>query len=157
VGSFGGLLAGYILLSPKEGWGLAVGVLNDAKQSYMVRLSTLGTVRFFQATRGAEYKADVLKCCAALLPHGDLADQAIDDLRRWGYWELTTEVLAQFPKSTHAAPIVRRGIVRYALCCPDDASKQFVAALRQTDPKLVKHVEDMLELFAPTNQPKKNP
>ncbi|MCE9561421.1 MAG: hypothetical protein K8U57_05145 [Planctomycetes bacterium] len=156
-GAFGGLLAGYILLAPKDGWALAAGVLGDAKQSYSVRLSTIVTVRFFQATRGNDCKAEVLKCCAALLPHGDLADQAIEDLRRWGYWELTTEVLAQYAKPTHAAPIVRRCIVRYALCCPDDTAKGFIAALRQSDPKLVKHVEDVLDLFAPANPLKKNP
>ncbi len=156
-GAFGGLLAGYILLAPKEGWALAAGVLGDAKQSYSVRLSTIVTVRFFQSTRGNDCRAEVLKCCAALLAHGDLADQAIEDLRRWGYWDLTADVLAQFSKPTHAAPIVRRCIVRYALSCPDDDSKRFVAALRQTDAKLVKHVEDMLELFAPVNPLKKNP
>ncbi|VTT99106.1 Uncharacterized protein OS=Planctomyces limnophilus (strain ATCC 43296 / DSM 3776 / IFAM 1008 / 290) GN=Plim_0645 PE=4 SV=1 [Gemmataceae bacterium] len=156
-GASGGLLAGYILLAPKDGWALAVAVLGDAKRSYALRLSTIVTVRFFQATRGSECKAEVLKCCAALLPHGDLADQAIEDLRRWGYWELTADVLAQYPKPTHAAPIVRRCIVRYALCCPDAAAAQFVAALRQSDPKLVKHVEEMLELFAPATPPKKNP
>ncbi len=156
-GSFGGLLAGYILLAPKDGWALAVSVLGDAKQSYSMRLSTILTVRFFQATRGNDCKADVLKCCSALLPHGDLADQAIEDLRRWGYWDLTADVLAQFSKPSHVAPIVRRCIVRYALCCPNDDAKRFVAALRQSDPKLVKHVEEMLELFAPANPPKKNP
>jgi len=155
--AFGGLLAGYIILAPKEGWALAAAMLGDAKQSYSIRLSTIVTVRFFQATRGNDCKADVLKCCAALLPHGDLADQAIEDLRRWGYWDLTAEVLAQFPKPTHAAPIVRRCIVRYALCCPDDGAKQFIVALRQSDAKLVKHVEEMLELFAPANPAKKNP
>jgi hypothetical protein len=153
--AFGGLLAGYIMLAPKEGWALAASTLGDAKQSYSLRLSTIITVRFFQATRGNECKPEVLKCCAALLPHGDLADQAIEDLRRWGYWDLTADVLAQFPKPTHAAPIVRRCIVRYALCCPDGNAKKFVVALRQSDPKLVKHVEDMLELFAPV--PKKQP
>jgi len=155
--AFGGLLAGYIILAPKEGWALAAAMLGDAKQSYSIRLSTMVTVRFFQATRGNDCKADVLKCCAALLPHGDLADQAIEDLRRWGYWDLTAEVLAQFSKPTHAAPIVRRSIVRYALCCPGDGAKQFIVALRQSDPKLVKHVEEMLELFAPANPAKKNP
>lgn len=156
-GAFGGLLAGYILLAPKDGWALAAAVLGDAKRPYALRLSTISTVRFFQAARGSDCKAEVLKCCAALLPHGDLADQAIEDLRRWGYWDLTAEVLAQYAKPTHAAPIVRRCIVRYALCCPDAAAVQFVAALRQSDPKLVKHVEEMLELFAPATTPKKNP
>ena len=51
-----------------------------------------------------------------------LADQAIEDLRRWGYWDLTTDVLAQYSKPTHAAPIVRRSIVRYALRPGDEPS-----------------------------------
>ena len=145
--SFGGLLAGYVLLAPKEGWALTAAVLGDANQSFAVRLSSINTVRFFQATRGAEYKAEVLKCCAALLPDGDFADQAIEDLRRWGYWDLSKDVLAQFGKSTHTAPIVRRCIVRYALSCPNDDAKRFVAAVRQADPKLVSTVEEMLKQF----------
>jgi len=156
-GAFGGLLAGYILLAPKDGWAFTAGLLGDAKQSYSVRLSAISTVRFFQAARGNDCKPDVLKCCAALLPHGDLADQAVEDLRRWGYWDLTADILAQYAKATHSAPIVRRGIVRYALCAPTDDAKRFVAAVRQTDPKLVAGVEELLELYAPANSPKKNP
>jgi hypothetical protein len=147
--AFGGLLAGYVLLAPKDGWDFAAAVLSDPKGDYSRKLSTIGTVRFFQATRAATCKAEVLRCCAALLPQGDLADQAIEDLRRWGYWDLTADVLAQFARPTHAAPIVRRGIVRYALTCPTDEAKKFVAALRQTDPKLLKDVEDSLKLYEP--------
>src|SRR5262249_13528958 len=106
--SYGGLLAGYILLDGKPGWALAASVLGDDKQPYSVRLSAIGTVRFFQATRGNDCKAEVLKCCAVLLPHGDFADQAIEDLRRWGWWDLSADVFAQFGKPTHSAPIVRR-------------------------------------------------
>jgi hypothetical protein len=147
--SFGGLLAGYVLLAPKDGWSFTAALLGDAKQPYSVRLSTINTVRFLQAARGADCKAEVLKCCAALLPHGDFADQAIEDLRRWGYWELSADVFAQFGKPTHSAPIVKRCIVRYALSCPTDDAKKFVAAVRQSDPKLVAAVEEQLKLFAP--------
>lgn len=147
--SFGGLLAGYVLLAPKDGWALAAGVLGNEKESFAVRLSCINTVRFFQATRGADCKAEVLKCCAALLPQGDLADQAVEDLRRWGYWDLSAEVFAQFGKPTHAAPIVKRCIVRYALSCPAKEAKRFVAAVRRSDPKLVAAVEEQLKLFAP--------
>jgi hypothetical protein len=147
--AFGGLLAGYILLAPKEGWTFAAAVLADSKRPYSIRLSAIGTVRFLQATRTAECKAEVLKCCAVLLPHGDLADQAIEDLRRWGYWDLTSDVLAQFGKPTHSAPIVRRAILRYALSAPGDEARRFVAAVRLSDPKLVKSVEEMLELYKP--------
>ncbi len=145
--SFGGLLAGFVLLDSKNGWAFTTVTLADTNQSYSVRLSTLGTVRFLQATRGAECKAEVLKCCAALLPDGDFADQAVEDLRRWGWWDLSADVFAQFAKPTHSAPIVRRGIVRYALSCPNEDAKKFIAAVKQNDPKLVAAVEEMLKLY----------
>lgn len=147
--AFGGLLAGYVMLAPKDGWALTATILADEKRGYAERLSAIGTVRFFQATRTVESKPAVIACCAALLPHGDLADQAIEDLRRWGYWDLTKDVLAQFGKPTHNAPIVKRSIVRYALTCPNDEAKAFIAALRPTDPKLVRDVEEMLARFPP--------
>jgi hypothetical protein len=145
--AFGGLLAGYILLDGKSGWSFAAAVLGDPKRGFGVRLSAVETVRFLQSIRGPECKADVLKCCAALLPSGDLADQAVEDLRRWGCWDLTDDVLSQFGKPTHAAPIVRRAIVRYAITCPDAKAKAFLADVRQSDPKLVADVEAALKLY----------
>jgi hypothetical protein len=153
--AFGGLLAGYVLLAPKDAWPFAVAVLGDEKRSYSQRLAAVGTVRFFQATRPAECRAEVLRCCAALLPHADLADQAIEDLRRWGWWDLTPDVLAQFAKPSHAAPFVRRCIVRYAISCPNPEAKAFVDAVRKTDPKLVKDVEDAMALYEPIRPAKK--
>jgi hypothetical protein len=152
--AFGGLLAGYILLKPQDGWAFTAAVLADERRGYADRLSAVNTVRFFQVTRPAESKPHVLRCCAALLPCGDLADQAVEDLRRWGYWDLTADVLAQFTKPTHAAPIVRRAIVRYALTCPADDARRFVASLRQTDPRLVADVEEMLRRFERVPVPK---
>lgn len=145
--SFGGLLAGYVLLAPNDGWALAARVLGDDKRPFSVLLGTLQAVRFFQASQRDACKSQVLKCCAALLPNGDLADQAIEDLRRWGYWDLSADVFAQFGKPSHAAPIVRRCIVRYALTCPTDEAKRFVTRARETDPKLVATVEEQLKQF----------
>ena len=145
--ALGGLLAGYILLAPKEGWAVARAALGDARRPFAERLSVIGTVRFFQMTRPAESRADVLRCCGLLLPQGDLADQAVEDLRRWGWWDLTADVLAQWPKPTHAAPIVRRTVVRYALSCPRPEAKAFVAAARQSDARLVASVEESLALY----------
>lgn len=145
--SFGGLLAGYVLLAPTDGWAFAAHVLGDEKQPFSVLLGTLQAVRFFQASQRDKCKPQVLKCCAALLPNGDLADQAVEDLRRWGYWDLSAEVFAQFGKPSHAAPIVRRCIVRYALTCPSAEAKAFVTRAREADPKLVATVEEQLKQF----------
>jgi hypothetical protein len=79
------------------------------------------------------------------LPQGDIADMTIEDLRRWQYWDLTPQVLAQYGKESHNAPIMRRTIARYALCCPRPEAARFVADMRRQDPELVKDVQDQLE------------
>ena len=111
------------------------------------RLSAIQAVRYFQANRVTESKTEVLACYRELLGNPDFADVALDDLRRWATWDLTADVLKQYPKPTHAAPIIRNGIVRYALTCPDAESKMFADALRASDPKLVAKIEESLKLY----------
>ena len=60
-------------------------------------------------------------------------------------WDLTAKVLAQYGRPTHDTPIVRRTIIRYALCCPQPEARQFIANLRRLDPELVRELEEGLE------------
>ena len=60
---------------------------------------------------------------------------------------MSAEVLTLYAKPTHAAPVFRKGIVRYALTCPDPIAKRFVEAARKTEPKLVADVEEGLMLI----------
>ncbi len=145
--NLGGLLGGAILLAPADGWKLATDLLADPKRNFTDKLNVVSTVRFFQASRPKESRERILACYAVVVANGDLADLAIDDLRRWRWWDLTATVLAQAGKPTHAAPAMARGIARYALQCPDDAAKAYVADLRRKDPALVKKVEDSLKLY----------
>ena len=147
--AFGGLLAGYVMLDPRSGWPFLAAVLADEKPRLRRPPRRPRRRPLFPGCPHRSEQTRLSAVRAALLPHGDLADQAVEDLRRWGYWNLTREVLAQFAKPTHAAPIVKRSIVRYALSCPDDDAKAFIAALRQTDPKLVREVEERLARYAP--------
>ena len=57
---------------------------------------------------------------------------------------LTSDVLALYGRKGYDAPIMKAGIVRYALCCKNDAARTFVAERRRTDPTLVKEVEESL-------------
>ena len=93
---------------------------------------------------------------AVLIDQGDMADLAIEDLRRWHWWDLSRLILAKYPKPTHAAPIVRKAIIRYALCSPDPESAEFIKAMRQNRSDLVTQIEDALEFEKPAT-PKKNP
>ncbi|HEX4591387.1 MAG TPA: hypothetical protein VH120_15740 [Gemmataceae bacterium] len=142
--AFGGLLAGYIQLRPDDGWRLLLTVISDPRQSFPRRLAALSTVRFFYRSQPAA-RPRALQAVARLVPQGELTDLAVEDLRQWREWELTAEILAQFGKPSHAAPMVRRAIIRYALCCPKAEAKQFVEQLRHSDPQLVREVEESLE------------
>jgi hypothetical protein len=139
-----GVLAGYLQLRPQEGWDQVLGILRDEKKPFQLRFAVLRTVRFQYGWRPNEVRDKVLKGMQGLLPQGDIADLAIEDLRRWQLWDLTADVLAQYGKKSHDAPLMRRAIIRYALCCPKPEAAAFVKKLRQSDPELVKEVEEAL-------------
>ena len=151
-----GILGGLIELRPSEGWAIAVKLIEDPKRPYNDKLAVLATYRFFHAYKPAESRKAVLAGMAAVVARGDMADMAIEDLRRWKWWDLTADVLAQYGKPTHTSPIVRNAIVRYALCSPDSAAVAFVKTLRVNAPVLVKDIEDSIEFerTAPLTKPK---
>jgi hypothetical protein len=136
------------MLRPDDGWKLAYSILGDTARKYPERAVVVSTLRFFHGTR-PDSRREVLNGMSLVLPQGDMADMAIEDLRQWQWWDLTADVLAQYGKKTHASPLVRRSIVRYALVCPQMQARQFVVNLRRTDPALVKEVEESLQFEAP--------
>ena len=145
--NLGGYLAGYMLLDAKAGWKRVNEILFDSERPFEQRLSAIHAVRYFQANRPVESKPEILNCYRQLLGNPDFADVALDDLRRWEWWDLTSDVLKQYGKPTHTAAIMRNGIVRYALACGDADSVKFIAALRRSDPKWVARMEESLKLL----------
>src|SRR5262249_49375530 len=79
-----GILASYIMLQPKEGWRFLRGILKDSKQDFMMRYAALRSVRFF-----VDYRSDIIpkkdsvEAASQLLDQSDIADLAIEDLRKW--------------------------------------------------------------------------
>lgn len=167
-----GILAGYIMLKPLEGWdytrkvmadpygravargmNLVVGgpgaaALKENSKDFMLRYAGLRTARFFW-----EYRSDVidrkqvLNTICLLLDQSDIADLAIEDLRKWKATDVTDRVLALMNRPSHNIPIVKRSILRYALSFPDQPkAAAFVSAMRQKDPDWVKDVEELLKL-----------
>jgi hypothetical protein len=142
--AFDGILAGYLQLRPREGWDQLLTMLRDERQSFQVRFAVLRTLRFQHILKPEETRDPVLKGLRTLLPQADMADLAVEDLRRWQVWDLTPDILALYGKKQYDAPLVRRTIVRYALSCPKPEAVEFVKNLRQTDPALVRDVEELL-------------
>lgn len=146
--NLGGLLAGLTLLETNRGWAKIAEIAVNPKAPFDERLAAIGTIRFFQATRPEASRTEIISIYRTLVAQGDLADVAAEDLRRWGWWDLTAEVLAPFDQPTHKAPIVRQALVRYALTSPDAAAKTFLDSARKSDAKLVERVEEGLKQFA---------
>jgi hypothetical protein len=143
--AFDGILGGYIQLRPEEGWTLALDLLRDSSKDFQIRFAVVRTLRFYHGWKPEECKARVLRGLAAVLPQGDIADLAVEDLRRWQMWDLTDDVLALYGKKSHDAPLMRRAIVRYAMSCPKPKAKDFVAQRRRDEPDLVRDVEESLQ------------
>jgi hypothetical protein len=152
-----GILAGYTLLKPKEGWAYLRGVLNDPKKEFMLRYAALRSARFFWDSRpDVVDKKEVVEGVSLLLDQSDIADLAIEDLRKWKRWEMLSRILNLYGQKSHDIPIVRRAILRFALSCPDEKARAFVADIRKKDPDMVTDVEELLKLENPT-EPKPNP
>lgn len=144
-----GLLGGLIEMRPDDGWKRTIAILEDPKRAYQDKLAALGSVRFFHAYRPAKNRKAIMAAMAAVVARGDMADMAVEDLRRWKWWDLTKPILAQYGKPTHAAPLVKHAILRYALTCPEADAAAFVKAVEAADAAAVREVRASLEFERP--------
>ncbi|HLW64887.1 MAG TPA: hypothetical protein VKS79_06160 [Gemmataceae bacterium] len=147
--AYGGLLAGYIVLQPEAGWKLAAKALADPQRSFPERFAVLGTLRFFHGWKPRENHDPILAALKAAINESSLADMAIEDLRRWEWWDLTATILPNYGTKNYAAPLTRRAIVRYALSCPQPAAASFVAERKKAEPDFVADVAESLEIDKP--------
>ena len=143
-----GLLAGYVMLQPKEGWQYVRGILKDKSKEFLMRYAALRTVRFLWEYRpDLVAKKELAMGVAQLLSQDDIADLAVEDLRKWGVWNLTDRVLDLQKTEAYKTPIVRRSVLRFALSCPaNKAAAAYVAEQRKKDPTAVRDAEELLKL-----------
>ncbi|MGF1579210.1 MAG: hypothetical protein ACFCD0_07585 [Gemmataceae bacterium] len=152
-GAMQGLLSGYLALEPTEGWKLVYSMLSDPNLRYSTKFSTAQVLRFYHGLDEHKYRPQVLHGLQIILRDPDLADVAIGDLRRWKMWDLTKEVLAHYDKKNYSSPLIRRGIIRYALSCNQPAAASFVKRVEGEDPRLIADVRKSLEWEARTLTP----
>ena len=148
VNAYDGFLAGYIHLRPREGWELTQSLLRDSRKPLLIRLAVARTLSYFHGAQPKESASNVLKCLDDMIAQGELADIAIEDMRRWGIHDRTRvrDILGLYGKKGFDAPLMKQTIVRYALCCKDDpTARAFVENLRREDADLVKGVEEELQ------------
>ncbi len=162
-----GILAGYILLDQKGGWDFLRDTLKDEKKEFTQRYAALRAARFFHDSRpDVIANKDVVSAVRLLLDQSDIADLAIEDLRKWGCWDMTDTVLELYGKKSHDVPIIKRSILRFALCAretnadgsvnkdkPNPKAAAFVAELRKKDAEMVESAEELLRLETVPAQP----
>ena len=142
-----GILAGYTMLQPKAGWDHILSILRDPSKEFMLRYAALRAVRFFWDSRpDVLNKNELVQGVSSLLDQSDIADLAIEDLRKWGRWEVCDRILDLQNKKSHDVPIIRRAILRFALSCPAQKAVAFVNQCRKRDPEMVKDTEELLKL-----------
>ena len=149
-----GLLAGYVLLDPKDGLAYVAGLIKDTKEDFLVRYAALRNMRFFW-----EYRDDVLKKAAIvdaikpLLDQPDIVDLAVEDLRKWQQWDQTAKLVQLFDKPSHDVSIIQRSIIKFALSAPADnkVAAEFLAQMRADEKQAerVRDLEQLLELEKP--------
>lgn len=146
-----GMLMGYLLLDKKNGYDYLMKLVANPENEFLVKHAGLKALRFFWEYRpDALTKKQVLDGMAALMAHADIADMPIDDLRKWGAWELTPEVLKYAKVESHnALPINRRAMLKFALAASwadpkNAAAAAHVAEARKADPERVKLLEELL-------------
>jgi hypothetical protein len=150
-----GILTAYVLLKPKDGWKYLQASLKDAKEDWMFRFAALRAVRFLH-----DYRSDVVKksdlesAVCLLLTQKDIADLAIEDLRKWECWDKADDVLAVMKTSVYDTPIVKRAVLRYCLQCQGKpAAAAHVAARRNADSEAVLEAQEILDLEKKASKP----
>jgi len=156
-----GIMAGYAMLKPKEGWKYIVDTLKNTKEEFMVRYAALRAVRFLHDYRqDVVTKKQLVDGLLVMLDHDDIADLAIEDLRKWQCWDVADKVLAVARTEAYKQSIVKRAVLRYCLQCKGSAAATaYLAERRKADAKAVEEMEEMLKLDrepkAPIPVPKK--
>jgi hypothetical protein len=141
---YDGALTGLIALKPREGWDTALRLLSDKKAPVTLRFAVSKAMRFHYGWQPDRNRPIVLEGMRTMLAQPDLADIAIEDLRRFKLWTLTGDVLGVYGRKGYEAPIVQEAVIRYALTCKDAPSLAFVTERRKREPDLVKQIEESL-------------
>jgi hypothetical protein len=142
--TYDGAMSGYIALRPREGWETAKRLLADGKAPLPLRLSVTRAMRLHFGWQPDKARALVLDGARIMIDQGELADIAVEDLRRMRIWDLSQQIVGLFGRKGYDSPIMKEALVRYALTCQDPPSKAFIAGVLRSDPMLVKQVEESL-------------
>ena len=142
-----GLMAGLVMIQPKEGWKHLDEILLDPKQDFNSRFAVFRTARFVKENRpDLVPKEALVKSLASLVEIVDMSDFAIEEFRKWKQWDQTDAVLDLWGRKSHNLGVIKRAIVRFMLQSPTDSAKAFIVEQRRRDAGFVADVDELLKL-----------
>ncbi len=110
------------------------------------RLNLINTLRFLQGSKGQTVRKEIISAIRPALARADTADLLIEDLRQWGWWDLSQEIFALYDEKSHSSPLIRAAIIRYCFSCGDEKAKPVLQKAKRDAPELVKEILELLEL-----------
>jgi hypothetical protein len=140
------VLVGYTLLEPEAGWRLITNFAKQKDKTFLQRYAALQAMRWLGADR--KDLVDAKKCAhgiALFLDMPDMADFAIEDLRKMKRWEYCDQIIELPSRKGYGSPIIRRSLIRFALDCPSPTAKAHVQFERTRDPEWVAAWVEMFE------------
>jgi hypothetical protein len=147
-----GALEGCTLLRPAAGMAALKQILHDPTRTLTTRYSALYALDFFMTERpDVVPQADLVAALGPALGQLDLADVAVDYVRKWRRWELAKRILLLWGK-TDEAPSLRRTIIQFALASPHPDAAAFVQRIRREAPD---ELTDAEEGIVPRKLPRK--
>ena len=150
-----GLLVGYVMIEPEKGWNYVKELVKDKDKYYLARYTGLQTMKFLYDTRpdlrnknAEDARKEIVQGVLGALTLNDMADLAIEDLRRWKQWGCCNQVLDLWGKEGFNDNPMRKSILRYALQCDTDRARAFCKMVEQRDPMWYSDIKELLELEA---------
>jgi hypothetical protein len=152
-----GLMAAYTMLEPQKGWTFLKDLVQDKEKPFLFRYQGLQTMRFLWECRPdlvdkeeSKSKEELVKGIAGVMKVTDMADFAIEDLRKWKRWEYCDQILGLFGAQGYNTPIIRKSILRYAIQCPMPQAVAFVKTQTAKDREWVEETRELLDLESPS-------
>lgn len=143
-----GMMVGYVMIQPKEGWAyVEKDVLANAKADFQTRYAALRAIRFLWSQRpDLVDKKSLVGGMMEAAQFADIADFAIEDLRKWHCWDMTDPILKLASRKTHQVGVIQRATLRFALQSPAKSAVAYVAEQRKRDADQVRDTEEILKL-----------
>ena len=146
--AFDGAMVALIRLHPDKGWKALDGFLKADDTPLQTRLSCIRSIKVAgEIMQDKSDKAEIFKALNIALKQGELADLAIEELRKMKYWGFTQEILNIYGTKGYTAPVMKRAFLRYALTAPKDPQiEKFLALIETKDSQMILEVKESLGL-----------